>query len=1150
MKPFLLAAFVIASTALAQESAESMFRAAQQLEREGKESRAIEKYQAFLEAHPEHSQRLEAHFGLAKCLDSTGRVDEAISHFEACLAEKNARFRSRSDALFALGKLHFSMAAYEPASKVLALLLKEGAGLYEDEALHMAGVAYAVQKKYDEAGATFNVLKRRDSQYAERAASKLAHVWLEAGNLDLAVEAVSDLAQRFPQNKQARSLMLRIADRFRNARKFDQAVAICEQLRRQFKSSSEGQGATFVLALVYRDRGQLDDAVSLLSAAAKMPENRSAGIGAEAMLEAAEIHFTKTLDAETAMGYYEEALSLARENLANMGEGERLERVRQVFERAAFRLAEHYFAKEQWQVALEYYTMLRAAGTSLNVLPRIMKCQAMLDMDLNASVRNESEVAYLKAKIAQNPGSYAAAEGEVFLLDRELNDPRRGGNFGPLAEQYAELLIRYPATILNTDHLASYIHIQIGRCHSLLFDAQKRRGQTPEAWKPAVAAFEQAIAVDPDTPYQVEALQHIARIADQAEQKDVAFSAYRRLYELTQAKLDDGGALSAQEESDFVHYVRAMLSRADGQNKNTVDEALALAQRIAEQQGVSSAAARHAALYVGDLYTMRADFEAAIRSYKSFIAIYGPPPDDKGDIENAPWKPEPVDESVQQLYDAAVRIAQAWYMRGHTQNMVEAYEWMARNFPHQNRHMAEANYWLAIELGKGEAGQSKDRMRAQADAFWQGVVHPSLDFGAEDFDANYHFWLSDPNSRRYVQAAALKAGELYSALETHDLAAGVFREYLRLFPPQRDRRAGDPPAPEDDKYAIARYALGREYIALGDTEALGEVYKQYAFGLRDERFRVSALQLLGYHATRDNYPEFAVLAYATILDEYGPNVLNAKGEPMPLPNDQRIRSNSQNWNGIRMPAPAGLDLGEMRFSLGFFYWQQEEWGACARTLKPFLEDAALRQNASRDRALYMIAQSHFNQESHEAGLATLKQLIEEHPGFEAAEEAYVKGARAALTLAEWQTIRSLHTRFLETFANSAHRPHMDLCGAVATLFQGDADAARRQLDNLARGDTYQDVKADAHFYLGLDVLMRDKRAYKGGLEHFSRSVELYPRAKACLEAGRCCMGLQRWEDARNYLDRVTRDFPRVSRDTIDEAKELIPKVLREIAKLQ
>ena len=36
--------------------------------------------------------------------------------------------------------------------------------------------------------------------------------------------------------------------------------------------------------------------------------------------------------------------------------------------------------------------------------------------------------------------------------------------------------------------------------------------------------------------------------------------------------------------------------------------------------------------------------------------------------------------------------------------------------------------------------------------------------------------------------AGLKAGELYSAVEAHDLAAGVFREYLRLFPPQRDRR--------------------------------------------------------------------------------------------------------------------------------------------------------------------------------------------------------------------------------------------------------------------------------------------------------------------------------------------------------------------------
>jgi tetratricopeptide (TPR) repeat protein len=198
----------------------------------------------------------------------------------------------------------------------------------------------------------------------------------------------------------------------------------------------------------------------------------------------------------------------------------------------------------------------------------------------------------------------------------------------------------------------------------------------------------------------------------------------------------------------------------------------------------------------------------------------------------------------------------------------------------------------------------------------------------------------------------------------------------------------------------------------------------------------------------------------------------------------------------------------------------------------------------------MIAQSYFNEESHAAGLSTLKMLLDQHPEFEAAEEAYVKGARAALSLAEWQTIRSLYARFLEGFANSAHRPHMDLFQAVATLYQGDAEAARRQLDNLSRGDTYQDVKADAHFYLGLDTLRRDPRAYRTGLTHFERSIGLYPRAKGCLEAGRCCIGLQRWEDARNHLDRVTRDFPRASRDTIGDAKSLIPTVLRELAKLR
>ncbi len=46
--------------------------------------------------------------------------------------------------------------------------------------------------------------------------------------------------------------------------------------------------------------------------------------------------------------------------------------------------------------------------------------------------------------------------------------------------------------------------------------------------------------------------------------------------------------------------------------------------------------------------------------------------------------------------------------------------------------------------------------------------------------------------------------------------------------------------------------------------------------MRDDRFRVSALRMLGYHAAQGGQQEAAIEAYATLLDEYGENVTDAR----------------------------------------------------------------------------------------------------------------------------------------------------------------------------------------------------------------------------------------------------------------------------------
>ena len=216
-----LLALGLPSAAPAAETPEEALRRAEQLERDGKLSRAVELYRSFLQSHPKHSQTLDAHYRLARCLDALGYVDEVIAELRTVLESPNRRYRNRTEAFYTLGKLYGSLKRHEEAAKVFEQMLAEGAGLYEDEVLSLCGGYYAVLKKYDDAAAKFNLLKRRkDSRYAEQAAYKLAVLWLRAENLDLAVEAVQDLAQGFPQNNQARGLMLQVADLFRSTAEF------------------------------------------------------------------------------------------------------------------------------------------------------------------------------------------------------------------------------------------------------------------------------------------------------------------------------------------------------------------------------------------------------------------------------------------------------------------------------------------------------------------------------------------------------------------------------------------------------------------------------------------------------------------------------------------------------------------------------------------------------------------------------------------------------------------------------------------------------------------------------------------------------------------------------------------------------------------
>ena len=1113
----------------AAQTPEELLKQAEQLDQAGSIQQAAEQYQAFIKQYPDHAQIVEVHYRLGKCDDALGLTDEAIAQLKAVVDSEQRRFSNRADAFDALGKLYASVKNYDAAIAVYKRLLDEGAGIYEDEAVGLLGGYYAIQGKYEDAAAQFNLLRlKSDRAVAEPAAYKLALVWLKAQKMDQAIAAISDLIKQYPDNAQVPELMLKAADVYRQEKQYDKTASLCEQLKSLYPKSPEAAGAGYLQGVCLRDRKDFQKAADVLEKVANRADLQAHGLAAEAMLAAAQIYDADLNQPDKAMPRYESAAKLARNS-----DGERRSAI---LEECYFRLGEYYFALKNYGPALENYAQLRQSGSKINVLGRILACQAALNSNADPTQLTDADVKDIRAKIAANPGTSGAAEAEVFLLDRKLSDAlNRRAPAAELAAEYAKLAAKYPKEVLAKDDLGAYLHMQAAACHAT--------GQTKEEALAAVKEFEQALVFDASdaNPYATTALENIAVLAERGGDKGKSIEAYRRLLAISTAKIEQHqGDATVEQKAD--EYMKGLLSRAD--SPDLIDQAIALAKKTIDQRGAISQLSRTSWFYLGELYTLRKDYSSAAKAYEQFVQIYGPKQDGNGDIAGGPWKPAAIDDKTLQVYDAAIRVAHSWYLQGHDQNMIKAYAWVVKNFPEQNRHLAEAQYWLALEVGKGDAGKKKEGQRKLADALWTRVVNPSADFDDPNQKKGYYFWVNSAADfapqQQYVRAAILKAGQNWSEVGAHDLAAGAFAAFGAIYPDRR-RERGD----IDEMSCIARYALGREYAALGNVPKLIEVYKPYLSGHRGDRLRVSGLRLLGYQAMKARRNDEAMEAYATILDEYGPASSDSTGKPVPLPRAQWLGKSDHGWDGLRLAPPPDLDLGEVRFALGYMYWKADDYAPCAQALQPFLNDASLAASKSRPQALYMIAQSDYRLFDDAGGIKAVAALIHDHPHFEAIEEAYVYAARGYQQTGQWTELELTCGTFIHEWPKSDHRPRIDLLLALAHLGQGKTAEALATLQSIAKSDTFEDVKADANYALARARI--EAKDFAAAMDYFDKSLA-FAQAPVCLDAARCAIQLKRWERAKALLEQVRRDFPKANPQIAAQAEQLLPEVQKQLAK--
>jgi len=374
----------------------------------------------------------------------------------------------------------------------------------------------------------------------------------------------------------------------------------------------------------------------------------------------------------------------------------------------------------------------------------------------------------------------------------------------------------------------------------------------------------------------------------------------------------------------------------------------------------------------------------------------------------------------------------------------------------------------------------------------------------------------------------------------------MYEQYLGLYNPD-DRnlhdRSGNSMFARDEFFFMASYAVGREYVLANDAEAMVKAFRGYVDGMRDSKFRAAALQLMGHYGTQAELYSDAADAYAALLDEYSPpNATNDLNRLIPVKREARLRPDSS-WNGIRMVAPEKWDPGQIRFGLGYLYWKKEQWEPCQTVLQPFLDDASLRANSSRPEALFMMGRSKIKIRQLTAGQKALERLIKEYPTFKGIEDVYLDLTRSYADIANWPLVEQWYQAYVAKYPAGLRRNYMDVCGARAQIGRGQAAPGEKTLLDLAKSDTYEDVKAEAYYYLGLQKRQSKPPDAAGALALLRKSVESCPLPPVLLEAGRCAYDTKKWADAREFLDRLVREFPKADRELIEQAQQLRRKVM-------
>jgi TolA-binding protein len=571
---------------------------------------------------------------------------------------------------------------------------------------------------------------------------------------------------------------------------------------------------------------------------------------------------------------------------------------------------------------------------------------------------SEEEIAFIRQRIAENPRTLMALQFEINLMDQKLFKFQKEiqaaaksegtalvtiewKGFKPLLDEYSSLLTRYPADVLAQQDLGAYIRIRMGSLYAYIQETEPDR---VGKMKIGIQLLEEALEAAPVSPFRVEALEALALLAGRVGDDRKSFDTYKKLFLLT----SQDPKAQRRKPADYMSGLKATAT-----SKDMETEVIDLMQQIIDRNPPQSEECREARFYLAEMLFMNQRLSDAAMIYKDFVRIYGPTQTVDG-VVVAGWERKVLEGPVlDQVYEAGLREAQCWRSQGHTANMLKAYRWMMANQNYKNPRVAEATY-MSLITGVKIADLSATKKEELGRDLWTQVVNASIDFGSKAFQSGFYPWVRDPSAVPFVRVAVLKAAQLTADAGNHRRAAEMYQQYLKLFDPAKGGKFV-----RDEFFFMAAFAVGREYVLANDAVAMVDAFRVYLDGMRDSKFRAAALQLVGHYGTQAELYNDAADAYAALLDEYiQPSAASVKLGTA-VPPEARLRKKSS-WNGIRMTAPDGWDVSQIRFGLGYLYKQKEQWELCATTLLPFLTDASLRESSNRADALFTMGRCRMN----------------------------------------------------------------------------------------------------------------------------------------------------------------------------------------------